>query len=56
MEWVIGIYLAVGLFKALGTLAADVTDRPMWMYSQKNPLVWSMCFCIYVLIWPLARK
>jgi hypothetical protein len=39
MEWVIGIYVAVGLYKAFETLAADATDRPLWMYSQRNPVI-----------------
>jgi hypothetical protein len=56
MEWVVGIYLAVGLYKAFETLASDVTDRPLWMYSQRNPLVWALCFVAYVFIWPVARK
>lgn len=54
MEWIIGIYLAVGLYKVWGKLVADVPDQPLWMYSQKNPLLWALSFCIYVAIWPLA--
>ena len=55
MEWIVGIYLAIGLLKGIGKLSADPTDKPIWMYSEKNPLVWSLYFLGYVLIWPLAR-
>ena len=37
-----------------GKLIADVPDQPLWMYSQKNPLLWALSFCIYVAVWPLA--
>ena len=46
MEWIVGIYLAIGLLKGLGKLSADPTDKPIWMYSQKNPLIWSLCFLV----------
>ena len=55
MEWVVGIYLAVGLFKALGKVVADAPDKPLWMHSERNPLVWSLYFLAYVLVWPIAR-
>lgn len=55
MEWIVGIYLVAGLFKALGKLGADAPDKPIWMYSEKNPIVWSLYFALYVLIWPIAK-
>ena len=54
MEWIVGIYLAIGLYKVGGKLIADVPDQPMWMYSQKNPLIWALYFCMYVAAWPIA--
>lgn len=55
MEWIIGIYFVIGLFKAIGKLGADATDRPIWMNTQRNPLVWALGFLFYVLLWPIAR-
>lgn len=55
MEWIIGIYIAVGLIKALGKVTADPTDRPLWMSLDKNPLSWAVKFLFYVLMWPLAK-
>lgn len=55
MEWIVGIYVAIGLFKVWGKLVAEVVDKPMWMYTQKNPVLWSLSLVVYVLIWPLAK-
>ena len=55
MEWLIGIYVVVGLYKVWGKLLADTPDQPMWMYCQKNPILWGLSFVMYVLIWPLAK-
>lgn len=38
MEWIIGIYIAIGLFKIFGLLFADITKKPMWMYTEKTLL------------------
>jgi len=56
MEWFIGLYVAIGLFKFWGKLVADVPDKPMWMYTQKNPILWGLGVVIFVLIWPLAKS
>lgn len=56
MEWVIGIYFVVGAWKAWGMLLSDVTDRPMWTYTEKNPIVWALYLLVWVLIWPLAAR
>ena len=55
MEWIIGVYIAIGVFKAVGKLGADPTERPIWMSTQKNPVIWALQFLIYALMWPLAR-
>ena len=55
MEWIIGIYIAIGLFKIFGLLFADITKKPMWMYTEKNPLVWALFFVACVIAWPLAK-
>ena len=54
MEWFIGAYALVGVYKAWGALQADAPDKPVWMYSQKNPILWGLYFVMYVLLWPIA--
>ena len=56
MEWIVGIYAAIGLYKAWGKLLADPSDKPMWMYTQKNPILWGLSFVMYVLFWPFAGR
>ena len=56
MEWFIGIDAAVGLYKAWGKLLADPPDEPVWMYAQKNPILWGLNFVFYVLLWPIAGR
>ena len=56
MEWIIGIYVAIGVYKVWGALLADVPDKPIWMYSQKNPVLWALSFVFYVFFWPMARR
>ena len=56
MEWIIGIYIIVGIFKGLGrALDSNPLNKPQWMLTEKNPLAWSFFFCIYVLFWPLIK-
>lgn len=56
MEWVIGLYLAWGVIKVLCLLGDDdVTFKPTWMYAEKNPLKWSLCFASCVLLWPRVK-
>ena len=57
MEWIVGIYLAIGVFKALGVLAESNPGRkPIWMLTERNPLRFCLYFTLYAVIWPLARK
>jgi hypothetical protein len=56
VEWIIGIYVAIGVFKGLGKVAdSNPVNKPLWMATESNPLVWSLYFCLYVLVWPLIK-
>ena len=56
MEWIIGIYIVVGIFKGIGRVAdSNPGSKPLWMLTEKNPLLWSFYFCMYVLFWPLIK-
>jgi hypothetical protein len=55
VEWIIGIYVTIGLFKGGRKLLADVPNKPMWMYTQTNQLLWALSFVMYVLLWPLSK-
>jgi hypothetical protein len=55
MEWVIGIYLAIGVIKGLGKLSnSDPSQKPAWMSGSLNPLTLAFMFTLYVLFWPFG--
>ena len=57
MEWLIGIYLAVGIFKTLGRMGnPNPALKPVWMSLERNPIKIVLFFTLHVLIWPLAGK
>lgn len=57
MEWLIIIYLVVGVFKTLGRLGnPNPAQKPVWMSLEQNPLKIVLYFTLHVLIWPLAGK
>jgi hypothetical protein len=57
VEWVIGIYLAVGVFKAFAALSnPNPALKPIWMSSERHPLRWTVLFTVYVVGWPFARR
>ncbi len=56
MEWIIGIYIAVGVFRAIGKLADDnPVNKPLWMLTEKDPLTRAFFFSMYVLFWPFSK-
>lgn len=57
MEWLVGIYLVVGVLKTLGRLGdPDPGRKPIWMSIEKNPLKLSLYFTLYSVCWPFAGK
>jgi len=57
VEWIVGIYLAIGLFKAFGTIGnPNPALKPIWMSTERNPLTWVMYFTLYVIFWPFPRR
>lgn len=56
MEWLIGIYLAIGVLKTLSRLGnPNPALKPTWMSIERNPLKIVIFFTLHVLVWPLAR-
>ena len=56
MEWMFGLYIAWGLFKVFCLWGdKNVGIKPMWMYTQKNPLIWVISFAACVLFWPFLK-
>lgn len=56
MEWLIGIYLAIGVIKTLNRLGnSNPALKPVWMSLERNPLKIVIYFTLHVLSWPLAR-
>jgi hypothetical protein len=57
MAWLVGIYLAIGVFKAVAKLGeSDSGLKPLWMMTEKNPLKFCLYFTLYAVTWPLPRK
>lgn len=57
MEWLIGIYLAVGVCITLSRIGnPNPALKPAWMSLERNPLKIVLFFTLNVLIWPLALK
>ncbi len=57
MEWLIGIYLAVGVFKTLGRMGNPNPGlKPVWMTVERNPIKFVLFFIFHVVAWPLVRK
>lgn len=56
MEWLVGLYLAWGVFKVFALYSSAAIElKPMWMYAEKNPLKWSLYFAGCVIIWPFVK-
>ncbi len=56
MEWLIGIYLAIGVLKSLALFGdANPAVKPLWMLIEKNPLKLALYFTFHVILWPIAR-
>jgi len=57
MDWVIGIYLAIGVLKTLGRLGnPNPALKPIWMTLETNPLKAAFYFTLHVIAWPFANK
>ena len=56
MEWLIGIYLVIGIVKALSKLGRNPALQPQWMWNERNPIKWPELFVIYTVAWPLQGK
>lgn len=56
MEWLIGAYLVVGLFKTFGRLAnPNPALKPIWMSTERDPFRMALIFTVHTIFWPLAR-
>ncbi len=57
VEWIIGIYLVIGVLKTLARLGnPNPALKPTWMSIEKNPLKFCLYFTFHSVAWPLARK
>lgn len=57
MEWIIGIYLLVGVFKSLNRLAEpNPAKKPVWMSLERNPIKIALLFTFHTLAWPFAGR
>lgn len=56
MEWIVGIYLVIGIFKTIGKFSSDnPAIKPLWMSTETDGFKLAVMFTIYTLFWPLAR-
>lgn len=57
MEWIIGIYLAIGVLRTIKKIIyACPSKKPVWMTIEDNSLAFVLYFTIYVLLWPLTTR
>ena len=55
MEWLIGIYTVVGVFKTLSKFGnPNPALKPVWMLVERNPLKFILYCTVYVFTWSLA--
>jgi len=56
MEWLVGIYLIIGVFKTIGKFSnPNPAVKPLWMSTETDGFKMAIMFTIYTLFWPLAR-
>ena len=56
MEWIIGIYIAVGVVKTIGRMGNPNPGlRPAWFVLERGALTLAIYFTLNVLAWPFAR-
>lgn len=53
MEWLIGIYLAIGVLRTIKRMSATAPDRPIWMNLERNRIKFAALFTVHALLWPL---
>lgn len=57
MEWLIGIYLVIGLLKTIGRMGnPNPALKPVWMSTEGNPLRLALFFTLHTVFWPFARR
>jgi len=56
MEWLVAIYLAVGVIKTINRFGRSAAEKPVWMSTESDPLKLALFFTGHVLLWPLARR
>lgn len=55
MEWIIGIYLAIGFFRTLNRYSnPDPGAKPLWMNLERDPLKIATLFTLHALLWPIT--
>lgn len=56
MEWLVGAYLVVGVYKTLDRLTnPNPALKPVWMSVERNPLKLAINFTLHALFWPFAK-
>lgn len=54
MEWLLILYFAIGLFRAITKLSKDAASKPLWMATEKSIGKWLPLFIFYVAAWPIT--
>jgi hypothetical protein len=56
MEWIIGVYLVIGVFKTIGKFSdPNPAVKPLWMSTESDGFKMAVIFTIYSLFWPFTR-
>jgi len=55
MEWLVGIYLGIGVLKTISRFSnPNPALKPIWMSTEKDTFKIAFMFTIYTLFWPLV--
>ena len=57
MEWIIGIYLVIGVIKTLNIMSgSDPSKKPAWMSIERDPIKLAFSFTFFALVWPITKS
>lgn len=55
MEWLIGIYLVIGVITTIARMGKPAPLKPAWMLGKSNPIMVALFFALHSIFWPFAK-
>lgn len=57
MEWLVGLYLLIGVLKTVGRMGNPIPSlKPNWMSSESNPIKVAIFFTLHTMFWPFTKR